>query len=161
MKEISEEEMLKKLMAVCAKAEHCTADMRRRMQKMQIEQDAQERIIEYLIKHRFIDEERYARIFINEKIKFNKWGRRKVEQALWEKRVEKDIYMPILDEIEDETYIERLKPLIETKKKNIKAASVYERNTKLIRFALGRGFEINIIRQCIEDEGDIIEDVDE
>ena len=35
--------------------------------------DASERIIARLLKERFIDESRYTRFFVNDKLRFNKW----------------------------------------------------------------------------------------
>ena len=43
-----------------------------------------------------------------------------------------------------------LRPLLKQKRKSIKADSDYELNQKLVRFALGRGFTFDIIRQCIQ-----------
>jgi regulatory protein len=62
----------------------------------------------------------------------------------------------VLDEISDEEYLKVLKPLLKQKSKSIKAESDYERNQKLARFALGRGFTFDLIRQCLD-----MEDMDE
>ncbi|MCD8308205.1 MAG: RecX family transcriptional regulator, partial [Clostridia bacterium] len=43
-----------------------------------------------------------------------------------------------------------LAPLLKSKRKSTHAASEYELNGKLIRFALGRGFDMNIIKKCLE-----------
>jgi regulatory protein len=40
--------------------------------------------------------------------------------------------------------------LLKQKRKSTKAANDYELNQKLVRFALGRGFTFDIIRQCLE-----------
>ena len=52
---------------------------------------------------------------------------------------------------------EALQPLLASKKRQVKADSEYELNGKLIRFALGRGFGMDIIRRCIggADEYDV------
>ena len=60
-------------------------------------------------------------------------------------------FRPVLDAIPDEKYIEILRPLINSKRKTVKAKSEYEANMKLIKFALGRGFEMKIIRQCMDE----------
>jgi regulatory protein len=39
--------------------------------------------------------------------------------------------------------------LIAAKRRTVKADSDYELNCKLIRFAMGRGFDMDIIRKCI------------
>jgi regulatory protein len=89
-------------------------------------------------------------------VRYNKWGRRKVEQALWQKHIAEDIRQRALDEVEDEEYLSVLKPLLKQKRRTVKAQNDYELNQKLMRFALGRGFTFDIIRQCIsvEDEPD-------
>jgi regulatory protein len=87
---------------------------------------------------------------VKDKIRYNKWGRRKVQQALWMKHIDDDIQQTVLDEIDDDEYLSVLKPLLKQKSKSIKAESDYERNQKLMRFALGRGFTFDIIKQCID-----------
>ena len=75
-----------------------------------------------------------------------------MEQALWQKRIDDDIRQRVLDEVDDEEYLSVLRPLLKQKRKTTKAASDYELNRKLMRFALSRGFTFDIIRQCIEVE---------
>ncbi len=161
MKQKSEQEALFALTAMCSTAEHCSQEMLEKMEKWQIPAEAQARIMQYLIKEKYVDDERYARFFIKDKIKYNKWGRRKVEQALYKKRITRDIYNPIFEEIEDEMYIEILRPLLKSKEKSVKAKSEYEKNMKLIRFALGRGFDMRIIQKCLNSDMDYMEENDD
>ena len=121
MKEVSEEGAFLQLSALCAGAEHCQYEMVEKMKKWGLTDEAQARVMERLINGRYVDDERYTRAFVSDKIRYNKWGRRKVEQALWQKR------------------------------KTTRADSDYQLNQKLVRFALGRGFTYDIIRQCIGD----------
>ena len=64
-------------------------------------------------------------------------GRRKIEQALWMKKVDSAISSPILDAVEDEEYLEVLRPLLASKYRTIKAESDYERSMKLIKVCDG------------------------
>ena len=43
------------------------------------------------------------------------------------------------------------------KRKTIKANSDYELNQKLMRFAVGRGFTFDLIRQCIDVEDELVD----
>lgn len=150
MKQKSEQQALFALTSMCSTAEHCQQDMIEKLQKWQIPEEVQARIMAYLIKEKYVDDARYARFFINDKIKYNKWGRRKIEQALYKKRIPKDISDPVFEEIEDEEYLEVLRPLIISKAKTVKAKTEYEKNMKLIKFALSRGFDMRLIRKCID-----------
>lgn len=148
-KEMTEQEAYLQLAALCAQAEHCRQEMLDKMKRWGLDEGVQDRIISRLVKERFVDDERYARAFVKDKVRYNKWGRRKIQQALWMKRIDEHIQQQVLDEIEEREYLEVLRPLLKQKRKSIKAQNDYELNQKLIRFALGRGFTFDVIRQCI------------
>jgi regulatory protein len=145
---------LRKLANLCSKSEHCSGEMLTKMQQWGLDEESQAEVLSKLIEGKYIDDERFCRFFINDKIKYNKWGRRKIEQALWQKRMDTDISHKILDEINDFEYITVLRPLLKIKEKSIQAKNAYEQKIKLIKYALGRGFTMDIIRQCIEGADD-------
>ena len=148
----SENDAYLTLAALCAQAEHCQYEMLEKMRRWELSEDAQVRVMAKLIKERYVDDERYAQAFVKDKIRYNKWGRRKVEQALWQKRIDEDIRKRVLDEVDSDEYLSVLRPLLKQKRKSIKAVNDYELKQKLMRFALGRGFTFDIIRQCIDVE---------
>ena len=154
-KEITEQEAFLQLATLCAQAEHCEKEMRDKLKRWDVDDAAQDRIIQRLISERYIDDERYAQAFVKDKIRYNKWGRRKVQQALWLKHIDPEIQQRVLDEIDDSEYLDVLRPLLRQKRNTVKAQTDYELNQKLVRFALGRGFTFDIIRQCLDvDEDD-------
>jgi len=51
-----------------------------------------------------------------------------------------------------------LRPLLESKRRTLKAATDYELNMKLIKFALSRGFDMETIRKCLTDVDEFTED---
>ena len=154
----SEKEAYLTLAALCAQAEHCQWEMLEKMRRWEVPEEAQARVMQRLVKERYVDDERYARAFVKDKIRYNKWGRRKVDQALWQKHIDEDIRKRVLDEVDDEEYLGVLRPLLKQKRKSTKANSDYEVNQKLMRFAMGRGFTFDIIRQCIDVEEEPEED---
>ena len=160
-KEMTEQEAYLQLAALCAQAEHCEQEMRDKMRRWELDETVQNRIVDRLIKERYVDDERYARAFVKDKIRYNKWGRRKVQQALWKKRIDADIQQRVLDGIDEKEYVDILRPLLKQKRKTTKAENDYELNQKLVRFALGRGFGFDIIRQCLNVDDIDIEDIDD
>lgn len=155
-KEMNEQEAYLQLAALCAQVEHCEQEMRDKMKRWELDETVQDRVINRLTEERYIDNERYARAFVKDKIRYNKWGRRKVQQALWMKRIDTDIQQRVLDEIDEKEYLDVLRPLLKQKRKSIKAGNDYELNQKLVRFALSRGFTFDIIRQCLN-----VDEIDE
>lgn len=150
-KELTKEQVLLKLTAMCSSSEHCSGDMLKKMEAWEVNPKLQSEVMEYLIKEKYIDDRRFAGFFVNDKIKYNKWGRRKVEQALWEKRVDSSIAHEVLDEVPDELYVEILSSLLHDKRKSVKGKNSYDVKCKLVRFALGRGFTYDIINKCIDE----------
>lgn len=149
-KVITEQQALARLTSLCASAEHCTGEMIEKMQRWELSEEAQARIMEHLINNKYVDDDRYCRAFVRDKMEYNHWGRRKIEQALYAKRVDKSIQKAVLDEIPDDSFISILRPLIAQKRRQTSAASDYEMNLKLMRFAASRGFTIDQIRTVID-----------
>ncbi|MBS6328637.1 MAG: RecX family transcriptional regulator, partial [Prevotella bivia] len=149
-KPITEAQALKKLGDLCAKAEHCSGEIMEKMYKMGLPEDAKTRIMEKLTKYSYVDDERFTNAYVYDKIRYNKWGRRKIEQALWAKRIDNKIANLVLDAVPDEEYLSVLRPLLKSKYPTIKAETDYERSVKLIKYALGKGFTFDLIKQCID-----------
>ena len=161
MKEIDEKGALLRLTTLCSRAEHCSWEMTEKMRKWDIDEAAQARIMDYLLKERYVDDSRYCRAFVREKIKTNKWGPRKVVQALFAKHIGPEIYRTVLDEVDDEVFLSVLRPLLQNKRKTLRGLSEYEQNGRLVRFALSRGFTIDLIQQCLDVADDCIDEEDD
>lgn len=146
---MNEEQIYLKLSAMCARAEHCAYDMDVKMRRWQVPEEVRAEVIARLVKERFIDDERYTRAFVEDKIKYNKWGRRKIEQALFMKHIDGKIVDGVLDNVPDKTFLDILRPLLAAKRRSTKAESDFELRGKLIRFALSRGFTMNLIEVVI------------
>ena len=125
--------------------------MKEKMTRWGIDEDAQQRVVEYLVANRYVDDRRYARSFVNDKLKYNKWGPRKIEQSLWMKHIHESILREALDDVDNEEYISVLRPLLTSKRKTTKAETDYEMNQKLLRFAIGRGFTFEQVKEVIDD----------
>ena len=150
-REVSEANALRRLSALCARGEHSEGEVRQKMRQWGLDSEAQERIVKKLTDNQFVDNERYCRMFIADKLRFNQWGRRKIEQALQQKGIPRQTYQPMLSAIDTSTFADILRPLLEAKRKTIRAASPYEMKMKLARFAMSRGFETREINICIDD----------
>lgn len=143
------EEALNRAAALCAASECCPADILKRLQRWELNAKEQASVMGKLQSEGFLDEQRFARCFALEKIRFNKWGRRKVAQALWAKQIDQRTIDEVLNAIDPEEYLHVLRPLLKSKSRSIRANSDYEQQMKLTRFALSRGFSFNEIKACI------------
>ncbi len=153
-KEISEQEALSKLSALCSRSEHSSGEMREKMRRWQLPPDAAERVLERLVADRYVDDSRYCRLFVRDKLRFDRWGRRKIEQALYRKGVDTDVINAAIAAVTDEEWLDALRPLVAAKRRTLKAADPYEASAKIMRFAIGRGFDMRLVRQCVADADD-------
>ncbi len=149
-KTITESKALSRMANLCARREYCIFDIETKLKRYGLEKETIESIIARLVKEKYIDETRYTRGFIKDKIRFNKWGKTKIEYALRQKRVPEDIVAEAFLEYTDEELNNSLQDLLQAKWKTIKGDSDYEKRNKLIRFGLSRGFDMNNILKCIK-----------
>ncbi|MDR0333462.1 MAG: RecX family transcriptional regulator [Dysgonamonadaceae bacterium] len=147
---ISSEQALFRVAHICAQKECCVYDIKRKLKNMGLPENEIEKIINKLTAEKYIDESRFTRIFINDKLRFNKWGERKIKEALRCKFVPKEIIENAFSEFSDTSLVESLPDLLAKKRKSIAGKSEYEINTKLIRFALGKGFTMDDVLKCLK-----------
>lgn len=154
----SESEMLGALAKYCSLAERCIYDVRKKIKAADLPEDAEKRIIDRLVQEKFIDEKRFVRSFVNDKFRFNHWGRIKISYELSRKNIKSEIYADAIDAIDEEEYISVLTDLLKSKKRTTKGRSPQDVFQKLCRFAASRGFEtpliINTVKGLLKNIGD-------
>ncbi|MBP3566034.1 MAG: RecX family transcriptional regulator [Paraprevotella sp.] len=138
-----------KIEAYCSKAEHCTSEVVTKLKSWNINERQIAEIVARLCKEKYINDLRYSRCYVKDKFRYNHWGRIKITQALRVKNINEDDIKEAIEELDQQEYETTLKRLLAQKRKSIKASSDYERNGKLVRFALGRGFEMSIINKYL------------
>jgi regulatory protein len=110
------------------------------MDEWEIPSGQQNQIIQQLRKEKFIDEERYCKAFVNDKAKYNRWGINRIRFELRKKEIPDSLIREALKNLDPEENRERLRLLIEQKKKTVKGKNEWDVKQKLLRFASGRGF---------------------
>jgi regulatory protein len=142
-----------KASAICSRGETCTFDIQAKLKAWGLEQEDAERVINQLRKEKYLDDERFARAYVKDKFHFNHWGRQKIAYMLHNKNISRDIQEAAFEEIEPDAYSEKLVKLIAEKEKTIKAKNKLDKRNKLMRFAMGRGFESNMIFMAFKELG--------
>jgi len=150
MNNLSYEQALRRLAAYCSRAERCVWDVRRKMDAWEIPAEQQNQIIRQLQKNKFLDEERYCKAFVNDKSKYNRWGIYKIKFELRRKQIPEALIREALKNLNPEENRERLRLLIEQKKKLVKGKSEFEIRQKLLRFAASRGFSQEEIEKVLQ-----------
>lgn len=134
----------------CSGAEHCRQEVRAMLERRGAESADIDSIIGHLIKKGYIDESRYARAFVHDKVRFAKWGRNKIAQALWQKRIPQDIADAALSSIDEDEYLAALKEVLKSRCRTVKGATEYERKMKTMKTVCGRGYEPSLVRKVLD-----------
>jgi len=135
---------LTKAMAFCSQSERCRLDMTTKLKQWELSDEEISLALNYLIEERFLNEKRFVRFYVNDKLRFNKWGKIKLTYMLRQKQIPDELIRSELSQIDDDLYIKTLHDLLKTKIKSVKGESDYERTGKLAVFAQGHGFEAEL-----------------
>ena len=136
-----------KAAAYCSLAEHCPSEVREKMRQWETPVECVEELIQQLIQDDFINECRYCKAFVSDKLKYNKWGCIKIAYELRRKGLPNPLVQDALQSIDEDEYFELALSLMEKKNKEVKAQDAYERKAKLFRFMAGRGFELELMER--------------
>ena len=141
----------------CSGAEHCCQEVRAMLERHKVESADINRILQHLIAEKYIDESRYARALVHDKVRFAKWGRAKIAQALWQKRIPQDIADEALSSIDEDEYMAALRDVVTSRFRTVKGADEYERKMKTMKTVCTRGYEPSLVLKVLnlQDESDI------
>jgi regulatory protein len=148
----TEAEILAYLAGYCSLAERCTADVRKKIQIAGgLTEEAENRIINRLTEEKFIDERRFCQSFVNDKLKFNRWGRIKIGYELKRKNINPEVCSDALLAIDEDVYASVLNDLLKRKIRSANVRSAQDVFRKLYRFAVARGFEPPLIIKSLKE----------
>ncbi len=147
----TEQEAYQRLSALCSMGERCSHDVQEKLKRMGVDEDAAERIVARLVQEGFIDEERYAQAFANDKFRYNHWGRVKIQRELQLRHIPQRHIDQALSAFDETDNLQTLREILQKKRPSVKGKTDYEVKCKLIRFALGRGFSMDDITKVLGD----------
>lgn len=149
---LSTSEALEKVQKLCSAEEKCCQDVRKKLFNMGVNSANAEKIINQLTDEKFIDEWRYARMYVSGKFKNNKWGKIKIRYELLRKNIPENIVEDALRKIETFEYLQLLKKELKKKQKSVSANNNSEETkAKLYRFASSKGFESEVISKVLDE----------
>jgi len=141
--------ILTRMCNFCARGEKCVFDITQKLIKLEVNKEDELKIINYLIDNNFINNQRYAEAFVNDKFKFNKWGKQKIRQNLKFKKIESNFIEAALSNLNYDDYIKVLTTILINKRKQIKDKNEFVIKQKLLNHAISKGFEADVIFEVI------------
>ncbi len=145
------EQALSRAARLCSGSEHCTAQIEEKLRQWEVDEADAARIIDYLVKEKYIDNARFSRAFVSDKFRYNHWGRLKIRQALRFLHIPDPDIREALEAIDEDEYAETLRKIIVQKARSLRDEDPYVRRAKLVRHAASRGFETDIVLSLLSD----------
>ena len=143
-------EIYEKLTSYCAYSERCPSDVKTKMYSLKIDKSEMDGYLSKLQDQNFLNEERFVKYFVSAHTK-KKWGKTKIKSALSRKGLNSSLIKKYLDEIEEDDYEDQIKVLVQKKLKSLRTGTARDKKNKLVRFLLGKGFEMGKIVPALKD----------
>jgi regulatory protein len=135
----------------CAYQERSQQEVRDKLYEWGLYTNTVENIIIQLIAGNFINEERFANAYVRGKFNQKGWGKNKIKQGLKFKRVSDVLIKKALNNINEDDYLQMLDKVIQKKASLLNEPEPYKRKYKLQQYALGRGYENDLIADVLKD----------
>ena len=144
------EEAKKRLESYCAYQDRCHLEVEKKLQEMHMIPEAREVILLHLMKHDFLNEERFAKSFARGKFSIKHWGRRRLEMELKRRNISKYNIETALKEINEDAYQDKLKFIAVKRYEIINETNAYKKRQKLIDFLLRKGYENYLVYDVVK-----------
>jgi len=141
---------LEKMKNWCAYQERSQFEVRNKLFEYGIFNEEAENIIIQLIQENFLNEERFAIAFARGKFRIKRWGKIKIKLELKQHKVSEYCINKALKQIDGNEYFATLEKIIEKKIKEIKEPNKIKKQYKIIKYAMSRGYEQDIIMDAIK-----------
>ncbi len=141
---------LKKAAMFCAYQERTQQELRDRLKEWGVVGDDAEEVIAELIQQNYLNEERFAKSFAGGKFRVKGWGKRKIKQHLQQRGITGYNLEQAMKEIEPNDYRTTLADLLTKKRQSIRDDNPLVVKQKLVRYALSKGYESDIVWQVVE-----------
>ena len=143
--------VLQKIRYFCSYQERCIREVEQKLKEWAVQQKKITVLINQLQREGYLNEERFAKSFTSGKYRINRWGRQKIEFELQKRGIPELMIQEGLLEIGEEDYRKTLKEMIVRKKNEIKPGAEVNIREKIINFAYGKGFEIDLILGIVKE----------
>lgn len=120
-------------------------DLKNKLKEKKYDQEAIDKVIQFLEDYDLIDDELYVKSFVNDKSKINNWSKGKIMYKLKAKHINDGLIDTYLNEISDQEEYEKAYEAGLHKKESI------DDKNKVYRFLASRGFSYDIIRDVLGD----------
>ncbi len=146
------QEIKQKLVNYCVYQDRSHAEVEQKMKEFLLIPEAKDEILLFLIKENYLNEERFAKSYARGKFYLKKWGKNKIKLHLLQKGITEKLILKAFLEIDPVDYQNTIIGLINQLKTTYKGLKLYQKNQKMIKALLSKGYEYESILECLNHE---------
>ena len=142
---------MNRLAQMCSVAEHSRQEMVEKAIEWGVDPADAQSIADRLVSERFVDDNRFAPIFVRDKARFSGWGPVKIRMALLQKGVDENVADDAIDAFPKDEWHKLLMKALASKIRTTHQDDPQKLLASTVRFGLQRGFAYDEIRKAIND----------
>jgi regulatory protein len=148
-KSFTVDELQTKMEHYCVYQDRCHQEIERKMKEYQMIPEAKEKILLHLMRHDFLNEERFSKSFARGKFRIKNWGKQRIIRELKIKNISSYNIKTALKEIDEELYVKTIEKLAISKNNTIKESNLFKKNKKIYDYLYRKGYESSLILETI------------
>ena len=139
------QEALLKLSKYCTYQDRCHQEVEQKLREMNMIPQARDEIISQLIKHDFLNEQRFALNYARGKFNQKHWGRIRIRQELKRRNITEKLIQKALDQISEKEYVSKLKNIARKKFEEHDKDKSLKAKARLKNYLLYKGYESQLV----------------
>ena len=144
-------DIVKKLQRYCVYQDRCHKDVTDKMKLMKIPYSLFDNVLVELIKDDFLNEERFAFSFVRGKFRIKQWGKIKLKNELFQRKITSALINNALAQINDEDYNKTFDQLALKKFNSLNQDTSIKSKKKFVSYLQYRGWENDLIFKKVND----------
>jgi regulatory protein len=140
-----------KIRHYCAYAERCNSDVRRKLSEWKVDPQETEVLLEQLTQEGYLNEERFAFLFVRSKFNLKDWGGQKIAYFLQQKHIPAQYIRSALAQIDSREEDEKVDFLAKKWLQTHPKEDVDKQRQQLIRYLFGKGYTIERIMRRLSE----------
>ncbi len=146
-KTYSLEELKTRLERYCAYQERCHQEVKNKLLQLGAYRDTSDAVISHLIQHDYLNETRFAMLYVRGKFSIKKWGKKRIVNELKLRKITTYNIDKGLKQISEKDYQQTFNTLAQKRWEDLKKKkeSIEKRKKKWVQYLQYRGWENDLI----------------
>jgi len=150
-KPLNAQEAFDKAARYCCAEERCRSQVIEKFKQWDVPQEMRNGILIGLENSDFLNENRYAELFVRSKVRQNNWGRYKIIHALKAANLNPDSIKHGFSLLDEQIYLDALNNVIKKAQKLIHEDNKATKQKKILQHAVSKGFEQDLILHILNE----------